>query len=220
MSIGFDKLAPWYGVLERILFGPRLQEMRCAYLKRLSGVGNILLIGEGTGLFLDKLLKFNPEAKVTVVESSFSMIECSRKRVSSEDYWRVTFHQTSFAKFESVQPFDALCTFFFWDCFEEYQLREMLPSLSKLTNSESFWIDVDFFERLDKSQKINLSHFILIRILYGFFGLATGIEARQVAEIEPMAKENGFFVTESRLAEKSPIRARIFRKRISPPRPI
>jgi len=213
MSAGFDKLAPWYGILESLLFGPRLQEMRCAYLDQLADVGTILLIGEGTGLFLERLLKVNPEATVAVVESSAEMIDRCRNRVPSEDCHRVTFHQSTLLKFESVQRFDAVCTFFFWDCFEEYQLPAMLPAISKFQKPESFWIDVDFFETLKDVPTSNFRHFLLLRMLYGFFGLATGIEARRVVEIEPLAKQNGFFVTGSRTDEKFPIRARIFCKR-------
>ena len=213
MSTGFDKLAPWYGILESLLFGPRLQQMRCAYLDQLADVGTVLLIGEGTGLFLERLLKVNPEATVAVVESSAEMIDRCRNRVPSEDCRRVTFHKSTLLEFESVQRFDALCTFFFWDCFEENQLRIMLPAISKFQKPESFWIDVDFFETSKDAPGINLFHFLLMRMLYGFFGLATGIEARRVVEIEPIAGQNGFFVTESRKAENFPIRARIFRRR-------
>ena len=214
MSTGFDKLAPWYGILESLLFGPRLQEMRCAYLNQLTRVGSVLLIGEGTGLFLERFLKINPEATVAVVESSSGMIDRSRNRVASKDLCRISFHRTTLLEFETIQSFDAVCTFFFWDCFEEYQLRMLLPAFSKYTKRGSLWIDVDFFELSEGAPKLNLRHFLLIRMLYGFFGLATGIEAKRIVEIEPMAKQNGFFVTESRTDEKFPIRARIFRRRI------
>ena len=214
MSSGFDKLAPWYGLLESLLFGSRLQEMRCAYLDQLTDVGTVLLVGEGTGLFLKRLLKTNPEATVSVVEPSAEMIDQCRNRVPRDDSRRVTFHKSTLLEFEFVQRFDALCTFFFWDCFDEDQLRMMLPAISKFHKPESFWIDVDFFETPKDSPGINLRHFLLLRMLYGFFGLATGIEARSVVDIEPMAKQNGFFVTESLTAKKFPIQARIFSRRI------
>ena len=214
MSTGFDKLAPWYGILESLLFGSRLQEMRCAYLNQLTRVGNVLLIGEGTGLFLKRLLEVNPEATVDVVESSGGMIDRSRNRIAKKDLCRVNFHKTTLLEFESIQNFDAVCTFFFWDCFEEYQLRMMLPAFSKYAKHGSLWIDVDFFELSEGVPKLNLRHFLLIRMLYGFFGLATGIEAKRIVDIEPMVKQNGFLVTESRTDKKFPIRARIFRRTI------
>ena len=214
MSTGFDKLAPWYGILESLLFGSRLQEMRCAYLDQLKDAGTVLLVGEGTGLFLERLLKANPEATVSVVEPSAKMIDQCRKRVPSGDCRRVTFHKSTLLEFESAQRFDALCTFFFWDCFDEDQLRVMLPAIFRFHKPESFWIDADFFEMPKGAHGITLCHFLLLRMLYGFFGLATGIEARRVVDIEPMAKQNGFFVNESLKAKKFPIQARIFSRRI------
>ncbi len=213
MSSGFDRIAPFYGFFESFLFGSKLQEMRCAYLEQLAHRRDILLIGEGTGLFLERLLQVNPKGNVTVVEQSAEMMERSRNRVAEKDSSRATFHNVALQEFDSVKRFDAVCTFFFWDCFEQSQLRAMLPTLSKYTKGESLWIDVDFFEMQEGVPLTKWWHFILIRMLYGFFGLATGIEARQVVEIEPLAKQNGFFVTASHRSEKFPIRARIFQKR-------
>ncbi len=213
MPSGFDRIAPFYGVFESFLFGSKLQEMRCVYLDQLSERRDILLIGEGTGLFLERLLKVNPKTNVTVVEQSVEMMETSKNRVVAEDSGRVTFHKVALQEFDSVKRFDAVCTFFFWDCFEQSQLRAMLPILSKYTKGESLWIDVDFFEIQQGAPLTKCWHFMLIRVLYGFFGLATGIEARQVVEIEPLAKQNGFSVTASHRSEKFPIRARIFQKR-------
>ena len=214
MSAGFDKLAPWYGILESLLFGTRLHQMRCAYLDQLAGVRNVLLVGEGTGLFLESLLKVNRDATVAVVDASAEMIDRCKKRVPSKDSRRVTFYRSTIQEFESVQHFEALCTFFFWDCFEENQLHSMLPAIFKFLKPQSFWIDVDFFETPKDTLGINIFQFLLMRILYGFFGLATGIEACRVFEIEPMAKQNGFFVTESRKDSNFPIQARIFSRRI------
>ena len=213
MSSGFDRIAPFYGVFESFLFGSKLQEMRCAYLDQLADRRDILLIGEGTGLFLERLLQVNPKTNVTVVEQSAEMIKRSRNRVAEKDSSRATFHKVALQEFDSVKRFDAVCTFFFWDCFEKSQLRTMLPTLSKCTKKESLWIDVDFFEMQEGAPLSKWWHFMLIRMLYGFFGLATGIQARHVVEIEPLAKQTGFFVTASHHSEKFPVRARIFQKR-------
>ena len=214
MSSGFDRIAPFYGVFESFLFGSKLQEMRCAYLDQLADRRDILLIGEGTGLFLERLLKVNPKTKVTVVEQSAEMMERSRNRVDARDFGRVTFHRVALQEFDAVERFDAVCTFFFWDCFEKSQLQAMLPILSKYTDGESLWIDVDFFEIQEGALITKCWHFMLIRILYGFFALATGIQARYVVEIEPLARQNGFSVIESHRSEKFPVRARIFKREI------
>ena len=213
MSSGFDKIAPFYGILESFLFGSKLQQMRCVYLDRLSERRHIVLIGEGTGMFLERLLEVNPNASVTVVEQSAGMIERSRNRVAEKDSSRVHFLKVSLEEFKPVRRFDAVCTFFFWDCFEESQIKIMLPVVSQCVERESLWMDVDFFEAQKGVSSTISWQFVLIRMLYGFFRLAAGIEAGQVVEIKPLAKQNGFCVTSSYMDETFPIRARIFQQR-------
>jgi ubiquinone/menaquinone biosynthesis C-methylase UbiE len=210
MSSGFDRLASLYGVLEHFLFASRLQEMRLMYLSQLADCQDILLIGEGTGLFLEKLLRVNPKAKVTVIDQSAKMIKRARGRVAEHDLHRVTFQTVAFENFLSANQFDALCTFFFWDCFEKDRIREMLPLLRSCMKREGLWFEVDFFEDQRGARPSRIWHYFLLRFLYGFFGWATGIEARWVEEIEPLAKENGFSLTHSQWADRLPVRARIF----------
>lgn len=212
MSSGFDRLASSYGGLEHFLFGSRLQEMRCVYLAQLANCQDILLIGEGTGLFLEKLLLVNPKAKVTVIDQSAKMIKRARGRVAGQDLHRVSFQTVAFENFRSANEFDAVCTFFFWDCFEKDRIREMLPLLPHCMKREGLWFEVDFFEDQQGALLSRIWHYFLLRFLYGFFGYATGIEARWVEEIEPLAKENGFSLTHSQWADRLPVRARIFQK--------
>ena len=212
MCSGFDRLASSYGVLEHFLFGSRLQEMRCLYLAQLADCQDILLIGEGTGLFLEKLLQFNPKAKVTVIDQSAKMIKRARGRVAGQDLHRVTFQAVAFENFCSANQFDAVCTFFFWDCFEKDRIREMLPLLHLCMKKEGLWVEVDFVEDRRGAHPSRVWYYFLLRFLYGFFGWATGIKARWVEEIEPLAKENGFSLTQSQWADLLPIRTRIFQK--------
>ena len=114
MSSNFDKIAPFTVFLEGVLFGSRMQRMRCAHLDHMSGRREILLVGEGTGLFLERLLEVNAQAKVTVVEQSEQMMKRAKRRVAEKDLRRVTFRKLSFEKFDSSKRFDAVCTLFFF----------------------------------------------------------------------------------------------------------
>ena len=212
MSSEFDRLASAYPFLEHFLFGSKLQEMRCVYLPQLADCQDILLIGEGTGLFLEKLLMVNPKAKVTVIDQSAKMIKRARGRVAGHDLHRVTFQTVAFENFRSANQFDAVCTFFFWDCFQKDRIREMLPLMHRCMKTEGLWVEVDFVEDQRGGLPSRIWDYFLLRFLYGFFGWATGIEARWVEEIEPLAKENGFSLTHRQWADRLPVRARIFQK--------
>jgi len=67
MSVCFDKVAVVYGFLEKALFGSNLQRMRLQYLNRMKNPKQILLVGEGCGFFLERLLEMNEKAVITVV---------------------------------------------------------------------------------------------------------------------------------------------------------
>lgn len=182
------------------------------YLSQVADCQDILLIGEGTGLFLEKLLQVNPKAKVTVIDQSAKMIKRARSRVVEGDLRRVTFQTVAFEDFQSANRFDAVCTFFFWDCFKKDRIREMLLLLPHCIKREGLWVEVDFVEDQRGTRPSRIWHYFLLRFLYGFFGWATGIEARWVIEIESLAKEIGFSLTRKQWAGTLPVRARIFKK--------
>ena len=214
MSACFDKVAIVYGVLEKTLFGSKLQEMRCRYLNRIENSKEILLVGEGCGFFLIKLLEVNSEAMITVVEPSKNMIRQAESKVPHKDRKRVAFCNVALGQFSSTEKFDAICTFFFWDCFRENQMKAMFPILLDFLRHDGSLINVDFAEPSSfEGRRYKISHFILLRILYGFFGLATGIESTRVLEIEPIAWENGLFTKDTHEDEKLPFRGHVFRRR-------
>ena len=214
MSVCFDKIAIAYGFLEKALFGSNLQEMRCRYLNRIEDFKEILLVGEGCGFFLRKLLGVNTGATVTVVESSENMIKQAKSRVLHKDRKRVVFCHATLEQFVSTRKFDAACTFFFWDCFPENQMKAMLPRLLDCLEPDGLLINADFVDPLPSvGRRFKTSHFILLRILYGFFGFATGIESTRVFEIEPVALGNGFIAKDTYLHEKLPFKGQVFQRR-------
>ena len=214
MSVCFDKVADIYGFLEKALFGSNLQRMRLQYLNWMEKPKQILLVGEGCGFFLERLLEVNEKAVITVVEPSEGMIEQAKAKVPEKDRERVFFCNMTFDRFVPFETFDAAATFFYWDCFREDQLKALLSKLFVCLKAEGFLINVDFFEstRTDENG-FKLTHFILLRILYGFFGFTTGIESTRVLEIEPIALANGFYVIDTCLDEKLPVKGQVFQRK-------
>ena len=214
MSVCFDRVAVVYGFLEQALFGPNLQRMRLQYLNRMENSKQILLVGEGCGFFLERLLEVNEKAFITVVEPSERMINQAKARVPEKDRERIVFCNMTFERFVPSETFDAAGTFFYWDCFRENQLKALLPKLFNCLKAEGFLINVDFFESSQPDENgFKLTHFILLRILYGFFGFATGIESTRVLEIEPIALANGFYASDTCLDEKFPVKGQVFQRR-------
>lgn len=214
MPICFDKVASSYLFLEKALFGSSLQQMRCSHLSHIENSKKILLVGEGCGFFLRRLLEVNQEAMITVVEPSERMVQQAKSRVPDHDRQRVFFCKTPLEEFLPQVQFNAACTCFLWDCFEENQIKKLLPKVLDCLESGGFLINVDFAEtRSSEGRRFKISHFILLRMLYGFFRFTTGIESTRVTEIKPMAESNGFYVMDSRNHEKLPILSEVFRRK-------
>jgi hypothetical protein len=76
----FDSLAKHYDWMESLLAGAKLEKCRNAFWNDIPPFENALLVGEGHGRFLASLLQHNPDAKVTCVDASASMLDISRRR--------------------------------------------------------------------------------------------------------------------------------------------
>jgi hypothetical protein len=66
----FDSVAPFYPLLERLVFGENLAAARDAFSEDLIQSHRILLIGEGNGRFLKRILEYKKRGTITVVEKS------------------------------------------------------------------------------------------------------------------------------------------------------
>ena len=80
----FDRLARYYGWMESLLAGGKLEKCRNALWDDIPPLRSALLVGEGHGKFLASLLERYPDAKVTCVDASEQMLNVARKRLQRE----------------------------------------------------------------------------------------------------------------------------------------
>ena len=66
--MSFDRLAPHYRWMERILAGEKLQRCRTAHLDSVNTAERVLLAGEGNGRFLVHLRHTLPKAHIVCDE--------------------------------------------------------------------------------------------------------------------------------------------------------
>ena len=71
---GFDRIAGMYRLLETVAFGSVLQRARTAHLGQITDAEEVLLAGEGNGLFLEALLSTNSHCRVTCIDKSQAML--------------------------------------------------------------------------------------------------------------------------------------------------
>src|SRR6266850_33660 len=146
--VSFDVLAPYYGTLERIVFGSDLQRCRVACLSEIDTARRALIVGEGNGRFLCELLRMHPEIEIDCIDASQRMLQLARKGVEDQlpgQAERVRFlHQdiTSWAAPE--HRYDLLVTHFFLDCFPEPVLAGIIKKLARSATNDANWLLADF----------------------------------------------------------------------------
>jgi len=88
---GFDLLARPYRLLEFLALGKALEEARFVHLPALQQCTRVLLLGDGDGRLLARLLRTSETLRVDSVELSSGMIEQAKGRLSLAEQARVCF---------------------------------------------------------------------------------------------------------------------------------
>ena len=190
-SVSFCRFARVYNLLEKLVFREALEKTRFACLDSISQSEKILLLGEGDGRFLEKLTKVNPNCSVTVFDNSPTMLALAKTRVSSTFQGEVHFYKEDATNFPfSFEMFDAVVTHFFLDCFTEETLSALLEKLSSTLRPGGKWLIADFVEPSPTTLWF-IPQFLCLRLLYAFFRLKCGIEARSVVSPHNTLKDLG-----------------------------
>lgn len=195
MKNDFDKVAGVYDPLARLVFGSKLDDAQQFFLNGLEKKANVLILGGGTGRILEWLPK-QKELDVTFVELSHSMLEKAKKRDSNAKSTSF-IHKNGLA---TSGQFNYVITNFFFDCFSQEQLDEMIKHVVSMLDVEGKLFVTDFKDndRL-KDQWIN-------RLMHWFFKLITNLESKALKDISNTIEAHGLV----RTAYKSFDRGQIF----------
>jgi tRNA (cmo5U34)-methyltransferase len=189
----FDLVAPHYPLLERCVFGSRLDRARQAFFDAIVQADRILLVGEGNGRFLKSLLARKGNGSVKVVEKSPVMVRLAKDRIRKlEDLpVDVEFMETDVCEYNPANKFDCLVTHFVLDLFNPPAQRSLIERITELTTPNGTWINVDFLPAR------TLRGGILMWLQYAFFRLVSQIEARHRFDESTAAAAAGWTVVET-----------------------
>ncbi len=194
LRTGWDRLAPRYRALETLSFGAALQRARCAWIKRLAGRQNILLLGEGNGRFLAEALEVAPEARFTVVDGSEGMIAVAKCRIAG-NLNRVDFIHAripdGIAMIGARGPFDAIAAHFFFDCFTTDEVTEVVEVVAGRAAPNATWLVSDFHVS-DSPWWKRFSSKLVVGALYRAFRIMTGLRTLRLPSWEPAMRANSF----------------------------
>ena len=190
---GFGRLAGVYEGLEHLAYGRLLMRSRTALLSSLTHAENILILGEGDGRFLVKLLQTNPSCSVTVLDSSAGMLGRAEARVPESAMSRVTFRHAD-ALTETLAPdtYDALVSCFFLDVFTAEMLGRLVPKLARSLEPGGVWLLADFTApQLVKGPLPRFYAQTMVPLMYAFFRVQTALPAQTLVSPQPFLRAAG-----------------------------
>jgi ubiquinone/menaquinone biosynthesis C-methylase UbiE len=189
----FDRVARVYRWLEHVAFGGSLQRARVVQLHHLRDCRRILLLGDGDGRALARILAIAPASRVVSVDASRRMLELSARRIGNADRERVTLqHADARTLSLSPQSVDAVVTQFFLDCFTPAEVAHIVATLAPALCPGGRWLFTDF--ALPPHGPRRAAGRALVNSLYAFFRWTTGITARALPPSEDAIRNAGFDV--------------------------
>ncbi len=191
-----DRIARWYRIFEYLAFGRALTRARLRFLAEASQGKRILVLGDGDGRFTAELVKRNPGAFVDFVDLSARMVALAKERVTGVA--NVRFRVSDARTVELDRRYDLIVTHFFVDCFSQEDLDVLLKRIGGCCEDGARWIVTDFARPAGWVSGILGG--ALIRFMYFFFRLTTGLEVNKLPDHAIALAAAGFRMTQQRRA--------------------
>jgi hypothetical protein len=199
-TVNFDRIARPYRWLEYISFGPWLGHCRSAQIKHLNGARHALLLGDGDGRFLARLLAANPTLTADVVDSSNSMLRILDRRIrrsGPQTRRRICLYHADALQWNPPGNYDLIVCHFFLDCFFPDQLEQLFDRLLPHAPPGSQWLISEF-----AIPRHAFAAFLargLIGLLYRAFGVLTGLGVRILPDYTTPLLRRGLVPSHHRL---------------------
>jgi len=178
----FDPIARPYRWLEYLTFGPALTRCRNHFLPALTDHHTALILGDGDGRFLARLLAANPNLRADAVDISLAMLHLLTQRVHLAHptaATRLRTHHLDALTFVPTGPYDLIVTNFFLDCLTQSEFANLITRLTPHLAPNALWLVSDF--RIPAGP-LHLPARILVRALYLAFRLLTGLRTTHLPD--------------------------------------
>lgn len=212
-KVNFDPLARVYRALELFAFGRDLERARFCHLDALASCDSVLILGEGDGRFVSRLVRLRPEAEVLCIDSSAAMIAQAQQRLAIETpRHRVKFqHADALSVSLPTRHFDAAVTLFFLDCFSHEEAEKMIDKIAQALRPSATWLFADF--ALPEKGFARWRAKLWLKVLYPFFNVSTGLRTRALPNVEPMIERAGFASVTVRSLQAGLLRSVVYTRR-------
>ncbi len=192
----FNRIARPYRWLEYLSFGPLLERCRFHRLPELADARRALVLGDGDGRFLARLLKSNPQLRADTVDLSSAMLRLLSARVAHGGALdRVTLHCADARDFIPTASYDLVVTHFFLDCFTIDELHKLAGRIRSHLTPGARWVVSEF---AIPSGAASLPARLLVWALYLAFGVLTGLAVRRLPDYPAALRGAGLSLRERR----------------------
>ena len=204
-----DSIARAYRWFEYAAFGRALERRRFRYLTSITNTQSALILGDGDGRFLARLLATAPAAHVQLVDSSQRMLDLAQQRACSS---RVHYQHAD-ARNLSLLPaqFDLVATHFFLDCFDSEDLPRLIRRIAESARPDAIWLVSEFRQPMRGFRAAWA--WVWLCVLYLFFGIATGLKVRGLTDHRPLLDASGFKLEQCEEAWFGMLASELWRKR-------
>lgn len=186
----FDLIARPYRTLEYLTLGRTLEHTRLYYLPHLLTARNALVLGDGDGRFLARLLAANPTVQATAIDLSAEMLRLLRERCAPYA-GRLQTRQTNALDFTPPEGarYDLVVTHFFLDCLSQPEVEQLIRKIVPSLTSDALWIVSDF--RIPAGL-MRWPARLLVRSLYLAFRILTGLRTSHLPDHTSALQAAGF----------------------------
>ena len=142
----FDRVARLYRWAEYLTLGPLLLRARNHFLPQLPPRHRALILGDGDGRALARLLAQQPHLHALAVDTSAAMLHLLRQRCHPYADRLQTLHASALAPdlFTHLATPDLITTHFFLDCLTQPQLDTLTRRIAAHTTPGTLWLISDF----------------------------------------------------------------------------
>lgn len=185
----FDRIARWYQVLEYLTLGRWLERTRFHFLPRIHSVQNALVLGDGDGRFLARLLNNHSSVHATAVDTSAVMLDLLSARCRSDAVRLHIVHENVLDYVpDHHDRYDLVVTHFFLDCLTEQQVNQLVEQLAPVLSPNAIWLFSDF---QIPPGKLTIPAKLLVRSLYLAFRLLTRLDVTALPDHASAFKRAG-----------------------------
>lgn len=216
--MSFDRIAPHYRWLESLAFGEALQRARVAHISSISSPRNVLIVGEGNGRFLLRLVQEFPGARVRCVEASAQMIRLARERLRATGTRGADNVEFTNADIRTValpeRTYDLIVTHFFLDCFREHDVAEIVSQLSRSATQDAQWLLADFC--VPGGTLAHRGARFWLKVMYQFFRIVSALEAEELTDPSSHLRDHCFSIVSQQFLWLGMVNSQLWRRVMRP----